>query len=62
LRGRHHADHAWRFSGAGDIPVLDDLHKAHTLTITLSPQHHMVGTVVHTHKLGNGDLELQINV
>jgi hypothetical protein len=44
------------------FPVPDDLHDAHTLTITFSPQHHMVGTVVHTHKLGNGDLELQINV
>lgn len=43
-------------------PVPDDLHKAHTLTITLSAQHHMVGTVVHTQKSGNGDLELQIDV
>ena len=29
-------------------PVPDDLHKAHTLTFTLSSQHHLTGAVVHT--------------
>lgn len=43
-------------------PVPDDLHKAQTLTVTLSSQHHLTGAVVHTRKLGNGDLELQIDV
>jgi hypothetical protein len=44
------------------MPVPDDLHRAHTVNITLSLDHHMVGAVVHTQKLGNGDLELQIDV
>lgn len=43
-------------------PVPDDLHRAHTLNVTLSSQHHLIGDVVHTRKLGNGDLELQIDV
>jgi hypothetical protein len=43
-------------------PVPDDLHKAHTLTVTLSSQHHLTGAVVHTRKSGNGDLVLQIDV
>jgi hypothetical protein len=43
-------------------PVPDDLYKAHPVTVTLSNQHHLTGAVVHTPKLGNGDLELQIDV
>ncbi|MFJ7281159.1 hypothetical protein [Pseudomonas sp. NPDC099000] len=43
-------------------PVPDDLHKAHSVSITLSPQRQMTGTVLHARTLDNGDLELQIDV
>jgi hypothetical protein len=43
-------------------PVPDDLHKAHSLTIFISSAKHLTGTVAHTRPLGNGDLELQIDV
>ncbi|MHC8381372.1 hypothetical protein [Pseudomonas sp. LB3P14] len=43
-------------------PVPDDLHKAHSLTIILSPKEHLTGTVAQTRKLDNGDLEFQIDV
>ncbi|MGL6245924.1 hypothetical protein [Pseudomonas sp.] len=43
-------------------PVPVDLHKAHSVTIHLSSKHHMTGSVLHTHKSDNGDLELQIDV
>lgn len=43
-------------------PVPDDLHKAHSVTIILSPKEHVTGTVAQTRKLENGDLELQIDV
>ena len=42
-------------------PVPDDLAKAHTLTILLSPTKHLTGTIVHRRSLDNGDLELQID-
>lgn len=43
-------------------PVPDDLHKAHSLTIILSPKDHLTGTVAQMRKLDNGDLEFQIDV
>ncbi|MCO8312952.1 hypothetical protein [Pseudomonas mandelii] len=43
-------------------PVPEDLHKADALTIFLSSKEHLTGTVAHTRKLDNGDLELQIDV
>jgi hypothetical protein len=43
-------------------PVPDDLHKAHSLTMTLSSGERLNGTVAHARKLDNADLELQIDV
>ncbi|VVO97117.1 hypothetical protein PS903_02589 [Pseudomonas fluorescens] len=43
-------------------PVPDDLHKAHSLTISPSPGQHLTGTVADTRLLENGDLEMQIDV
>ncbi|MBK5356063.1 hypothetical protein JFU37_26685 [Pseudomonas sp. TH41] len=52
--------------GALQVQVLspepDDLHKAHSLTITLSSGERLNGTVAHARKLENADLELQIDV
>ncbi|MCX2901539.1 hypothetical protein [Pseudomonas mandelii] len=43
-------------------PVPDDLHKAHSLTIFISSNDHLTGTIAHTRNLDNGELELQIDV
>jgi hypothetical protein len=43
-------------------PFPDDLHKAHTITVTQHSKQPLTGTLVHTRKLANGDLELQIDV
>lgn len=43
-------------------PVPDDLHKAHSLVITVSAEQRLSGTVVHARKLEDGGLELQIDV
>lgn len=43
-------------------PVPDDLHKAHSVTLFLSPKEHITGTVAHARELDNGDLELQIDI
>jgi hypothetical protein len=43
-------------------PVPDDLHKAHSLIITISPKERLIGTVVHSRKMLNGDLELQLDL
>lgn len=43
-------------------PVPDDLHKAHTITVTQPSKPPLTGTLIHTRRLANGDLELQIDV
>lgn len=43
-------------------PVPDDLHKAHSLVITLSPEHRLSGSLAHARRLDNGDMELQIDL
>ncbi|MFU2325567.1 hypothetical protein [Pseudomonas sp. NFX98] len=43
-------------------PFPEDLHKAHTVTVIQPSKQHLTGTLVHTRKLANGDLELQIDV
>ena len=43
-------------------PFPDDLHKAHTITVRPLSKQPLTGTLVHTRKLANGDLELQIDV
>ncbi|MGY2262874.1 hypothetical protein [Pseudomonas sp. SDO55104_S430] len=43
-------------------PFPDDLHKAHSITITQPSKQTLTGTVVHTRNLENGELELQIDV
>jgi hypothetical protein len=43
-------------------PVPDDLHKAQSLTIILSPKEHLTGSVAQARMLENGDLEFQIDV
>jgi hypothetical protein len=43
-------------------PFPDDLFKAHTITVTQLSQQPLTGTLVHTRRLANGDLELQIDV
>jgi hypothetical protein len=43
-------------------PVPDDLHKAHTVTIARPSQPTLTGTVVHSRRMDNGYLELQIDV
>ena len=43
-------------------PVPDDLHKAHSLIITLSPEQRLTGTLAHARKVDNGDLELQVDL
>jgi hypothetical protein len=42
-------------------PVPEDLHKAHSLTLTLSSGERLNGTVAHARRLKNADLELQID-
>ena len=43
-------------------PFPDDLFKAHTITVTQLSKQPLTGTLVHTCRLANGDLELQIDV
>ena len=43
-------------------PFPEDLHKAHTVTVIQPSKELLTGTLVHTRKLANGDLELQIDV
>jgi hypothetical protein len=43
-------------------PVPDDLYKAHSLIITLSPENRLSGSLVHARRLDDGGLELQIDV
>ncbi|WP_338581158.1 hypothetical protein [Pseudomonas sp. MAG733B] len=43
-------------------PFPEDLHKAHTVTVTQPSKELLTGTLVHARKLANGDLELQIDV
>lgn len=43
------------------FPFPDDLHKAHTITIIQPSKQSLTGTLVHTRRLENGDLELQID-
>lgn len=43
-------------------PVPDDLHKAHSLLITLAPEQRLSGNIVDARRLDNGDVELQIDV
>jgi hypothetical protein len=43
-------------------PVPDDLHKAHTLVITLGAERRLSGNLVHARRMDDGALELQIDV
>ena len=43
-------------------PVPEDLHKAHSVTVIQPSKQPLTGTLVHTRRLPNGDLELQIDV
>ena len=43
-------------------PFPDDLHKAHAITVTQLSKQPLTGSLVHTRRLANGDLELQIDV
>ena len=43
-------------------PVPDDLHKAQSLAIILSPRERLTGSVVQARKLEDGGLEFQIDV
>lgn len=43
-------------------PFPTDLHKAHTVTVIQPSKQPLTDTLVHTRKLANGDLELQIDV
>jgi hypothetical protein len=43
-------------------PIPEDLHKAHTVTVFQPSKQPLAGTLVHTRRLANGDLELQIDV
>lgn len=43
-------------------PFPTDLNKAHTVTIIQPSKQPLTGTLVHTRRLANGDLELQIDV
>lgn len=43
-------------------PVPNDLHKAHSLVITLASDQRLSGTIAHARRLDNGDIELQIDI
>jgi hypothetical protein len=43
-------------------PFPDDLHKSHTVTVIQPSKRPLTGTLVHTRKLANGNMELQIDV